>query len=268
MKAFFFKISLRLKRLIFFIKSIIDYIKSGFAWLILSKEHTSFSVELSKDSENFLARSISNFTNLSYEEILKIIHECNTIEIPKRKRSIKFSDVDFATKWDYRILSVIFMKAYSVNNVYELGFNQGRTAYLINQYFNQNTNMKVSYEGIDINKRKGAFFSYIEDSNFQKQFIDLEQYLSSFKYFEELRNSLIISSTHDNKSEKALFDFFDKNKIYPKLIISDKAGVDSDYFKFVNKNNYVISVFPFIDRTYFIKPNFISIAINLTQSTS
>ena len=160
------------------------------------------------------------------------------------------------------------MKAYSVNKVYELGFNQGRTAYLINQYFNQNTNMKVSYEGIDINKRKGAFFSYIENSNFQKQFIDLEQYLSSFKYFDELRNSLIISSTHDNKSEKALFDFFDKNKIYPKLIISDKAGVDSDYFKFVNKNNYVISVFPFIDKTYFIKPNFISIAINLTQSTS
>ena len=90
MKAFFFKISLRLKRLIFFIKSIKDYIKSGFAWLILSKEHTSFSVELSKDSENFLARSISNFTNLSYEEILKIIYECNTIEIPKGKGLLSF----------------------------------------------------------------------------------------------------------------------------------------------------------------------------------
>tara|TARA_B100000902_G_scaffold390850_1_gene440488 strand:+ start:5759 stop:6553 length:795 start_codon:yes stop_codon:yes gene_type:complete len=264
MKTFIFKISLKLKRLFFLIKSIKDYIGSGFAWLLLSKEHTSFSVELSKDSENFLARSISNLTNLSYEDIVKIINECNTIEIPKTKRSIKFSDVDFGTKWDYRILSVIFMKAYGVNKVYELGFNQGRTAYLIDKYFSQNNNINISYEGIDINKRKGAFFSFIKNSNFQKQYVDIEQYLNSFNNFEEFKDSLIISSTHESKSEKALFSFFEKNEIYPKLIISDKAGVESDYFKFVNKNNYFISVFPFIDKAYFIKPNFISIAVNLT----
>tara|TARA_B100001113_G_scaffold46694_1_gene33344 strand:+ start:17583 stop:18389 length:807 start_codon:yes stop_codon:yes gene_type:complete len=268
MKNFIFKISLKLKRLIFFIKSLKDYIYNSFLWLFFSKEHTSFSIMLSKDSENFLARSISNFTNLSYEEIKKIIYDCNDIEIPKQKRSIEFSDVDFATKWDYRILSIVLIKAYDITNVYELGFNQGRTAYLINEYFAQNSNVEIFYEGIDINKRKGAFFNYIKNNNFKNQFIDLENYLNSFKNLDKLNNSLIISTTHENKSEKALFDFFEINGIYPKLIISDKAGTDSDYFKFVNKNDYFIDVYPFIDKNNFIKPNFISIAVNLTKSTS
>ena len=74
MKTFSFKISLKLKRLMFFIKSLKEYIYSSFLWLFCSKEHTSFSIKLSKDSENFLARSISNFTNLSYDEIIKIIY--------------------------------------------------------------------------------------------------------------------------------------------------------------------------------------------------
>jgi len=268
MKTFSFKISLKLKRLMFFIKSLKEYIYSSFLWLFFSKEHTSFSIKLSKDSENFLARSISNFTNLSYDEIIKIIYDCNDIEIPKRKRSIEFSDVDFTTKWDYRVLSIILMKAYNITNVYELGFNQGRTAYLINEYFSQNSNVEISYEGIDINKRKGAFFKYIKNINFKKHFIDLENYLNSFKNLNRLNNSLIISTTHENKSEKTLFDFFEINDIYPKLIISDKAGIDSDYFKFVNKNNYFIDVYPFIDKNNFIKPNFISIAVNLTKPTS
>lgn len=264
MKTLFFKITLGLKRIFFFIKSLKDYIKSGFSWLLFSREHTSFSVNLSLESQNFLARSISNCTDLSYEEIVKIIENCNSIQIPKRKRTIEFSDVDFVPKWDYRILSVIFITAHDIKNVYELGFNQGRTAYLINEYFFQNLGMKITYEGIDINKRKGALFSFIKNKNFQKRFIDLEKYLESFVNYDKLNDSLIISSTHDNNSEKAWFNFLEKNKVYPKLIISDKSDTNSEYFEFVNRHNYFISVFPFIDRNNFIKPNFISVAVKLT----
>ena len=86
------------------------------------------------------------------------------------------------------------------------------------------------------------------ENNSSKQiqiiFDRLEDTLSKFS-FADLSNSLIVSSTHEEKSEKFLFDYLDSNKIYPKYLISDETSDNSSHIKFVSKNQYTHTIFTY-----------------------
>jgi len=76
----------------------------------------------------------------------------------------------------------------------------------------------------------------------------------------KLRDSLIISSTHEIDSEKFLFDYLDSKNILPKYIISDECSENSEYSKFITNHGYSSTVIPFEDPNNFLDTTYIGIA--------
>ena len=261
----YFKLLLFLKRSFYLIKSLIKYFKSSILWLFKSREHTSFSVEMSKNNEKMFALQLSNFANIEVSEINQIIELTKKIKlkIPNNKNSKSFADVDFLPKFDYRLLTLIICLTKRIPNIIELGFNQGRLAYLLENYpqFNKD---KIGYIGIDKNKRKGALGEAIQNQNFDFIYDDVKKTLPLISK-EKITNSILVISTHEDSSEEFIFNYIFNNKLVPKYIISDNVNENSSYLRYIaNSKDYSTQFFLFEDRRKFIENFYIGISKKLT----
>src|SRR5210317_205414 len=93
------------KRLIFYTVSIFAYCKNGLSWLFNSNEHTSFSLNISKESELALTTNLSEFFSLEKNKLKEMIKFSNNLKKEDIKfNNYKFYDVDVQNKFDYRLL--------------------------------------------------------------------------------------------------------------------------------------------------------------------
>ena len=249
-----------LKRVFFTIYKIISIIYKGFIWLIRSKEHTNFSFEIDEKNSRAMKQNLHHFLNLEEKQIQPLIDFANTTEVNKKnyKSIFKTIDLDFRSKWDYRLIPFIILFATDINKVYELGFDQGRLPLLISNHIHSNNIKGKKYIGVDFNTRKGILTS---ESNFvELHFEPVQDFLSNFKSPNELDNSLLVVSTHEKQSEDFIFDFLEGNLIQPKFIVSDEVGENSAYIKFLPKNNYENITFIFLDKLNFLEPLIIGLS--------
>ena len=151
----------------FFITKIITHFYGGLFWLLNSKEHTNFSLKL--DAENLKAtlQNLHNFTNIDESLIESFISFSRSIKPDKKtyKNIFKTIDLDFKSKWDYRLIPFSILFGTDVNNVYEFGFDQGRLPLLISKYIESHNIENKRYIGVDFNTRKGVLIpesKYIE----------------------------------------------------------------------------------------------------------
>ena len=289
MKNFIILFLVPVKRIIFFITKIITHFYGGLFWLLNSKEHTNFSLKL--DAENLKAtlQNLHNFIKMSTIQIKvendknnnqNIIDVSDSIKIIELKNKIiesfisfsrsikpdkktyknifKTIDLDFKSKWDYRLIPFSILFGTDVNNVYEFGFDQGRLPLLISKYIESHNIENKRYIGVDFNTRKGILIP-------ESKYIEIhpkrvEDFLPDYKSLEALNNSILVASTHEEKSEKFIFDYLDKNNIGPKFIISDEVSKDSPYINFVTKNNYKNTTFIFLDNKNFLEPLIIGLS--------
>ena len=260
MKNFIILFLVPVKRIIFFITKIITHFYGGLFWLLNSKEHTNFSLKL--DAENLKAtlQNLHNFTNIDESLIESFISFSRSIKPDKKtyKNIFKTIDLDFKSKWDYRLIPFSILFGTDVNNVYEFGFDQGRLPLLISKYIESHNIENKRYIGVDFNTRKGILIP-------ESKYIEIhpkrvEDFLPDYKSLEALNNSILVASTHEEKSEKFIFDYLDKNNIGPKFIISDEVSKDSPYINFVSKNNYKNTTFIFLDNKNFLEPLIIGLS--------
>lgn len=260
-----FRVLLILKRTYFVVKSLTSYFKSSIYWLFTSREHTSFSIVMSNKNTRMLAFQLSSFLAIDYSNVITIIKETRNISFKnlEAKKSIKFSDIDLLPKFDYRLLTLLIHFISNTPNIIELGFNQGRLAYLLNEFL-RNKNSSVKYIGIDFNKRKGGLLDEINNKSFQFIYGDIVENLPLIST-DELNNSILVATTHEKNSEEFIFKFLYENNIYPKFIISDNVEEDSNYIKFLNNSkNYSTNLFLFEDENNFIKDFYIGVSKKLT----
>jgi len=151
--------------------------------------------------------------------------------------------------------------------LYEFGFNQGRIPFLIHQYMKSSNinNLNNNYIGIDINSRKGAFCNYINANEFKFIYDDVSNFLKSNSEETKFNESCIVATTHEQNSEKAIFDFLFKNKITPKFIISDNVDSNSHFINFLNsyEKYYKTKVFKFSDSKRFLEDSYIALAVRI-----
>jgi len=262
-----FYLALIIKRLIFVIYEDIFNIYSSLKWFKNSNEHTSFSLKISeKNIENFKLH-FSKFADIEEKRIQETIDYLLTLKFTKSKNRFinsDIADVDFENKYDYRIIPLVLINELKLKYIFEFGFNQGRLPYYLNCYFDDYKNTDTRYIGIDLNKRKGGLINVGNlNKNIEIKFQDIRSYLKGYKYTKNLENSLVISSTHEKLSEDFLFQFLEKNKIYPRVIVSDEVDNESAFKKFILKNStlYKYSNFIFLDKNNFLKPLYIGVAI-------
>ena len=128
----------------------------------------------------------------------------------------------------------------------------------ISKYIESHNIENKRYIGVDFNTRKGVLIP-------ESKYIEIhpkrvEDFLPDYKSLEALNNSILVASTHEEKSEKFIFDYLDKNNIGPKFIISDEVSKDSPYINFVSKNNYKNTTFIFLDNKNFLEPLIIGLS--------
>ncbi len=251
-----------IKRFLYFITRAYLTFKNGLVWLFNSKEHTNFTFLLNNQQVENISFVISKFYELDKEFIKKEINNLQKINIDKHKgvKNYKVIDVDYKPKWDYRLISYFLILNKKISSVYEFGIDQGRLGYLISKLISNNDiEDNFKYVGVEYNPRKGVMVENNPSKQIQIIFDRLEDTLSELS-FDNLSNSLIVSSTHEEKSEKFLFDYLDSNKIYPKYLISDETSNNSSYIKFVSKNHYTHTILPIGDSNNFLDTIYIGIA--------
>lgn len=258
------------KRFYFINKSILLKIFKSYIWLFNSREHTSFSINLSENSKQLLIQNLQNDFCISANQTNEILNFSKNIKIKRPIFSIfnpKTVDVNFKLNFDYALLVLIFLKYTSTELVYEFGFNQARIPLLLNMFQKENSDFIFSYQGIDLNKRKGGLYqsqSNQNNENIDLLFVDTDYFLNNHFDSQKVNNSILISSTHENNSEEALFQHLTKNNVHPKIILSDKISQDSAYKKFIdNKNIYYSSVYMFEDETNVQNPIYIGVSKRL-----
>jgi len=251
-----------IKRFFYFISRAYLVFKNGLVWLFTSKEHTNFTFLLNNQQVENISFVISKFYDLDEEFIKKEVNNLQKINIGRDKgiKNYRVVDVDYKPKWDYRLISYFLILDKKISSVYEFGVDQGRLGYLISKLISNNDiEDNFKYVGVEYNPRKGVMVENNSSKQIQIIFDRLEDTLSKFS-FADLSNSLIISSTHEEKSEKFLFDYLDYNKIYPKYLISDETSNNSSYIKFVSKNHYTHTILPIEDSNNFLDTMYIGIA--------
>jgi hypothetical protein len=260
-KSIFFKIVILTKRLIFYVVEIFAYCKNGISWLFNSSEHTSFSLSISKESELALTANLSEFLSLDKNKLKEMIEFSKNLKKESVKfKNYKFYDVDLQNKFDYRLLPFLIFFQSNISHIFEFGFNQARLPYLLHKY-EEETNKKVQYVGVDFNPRKGALECYIESDNYAFYYEDVAEFLSKGEYSDKINNSIFIVSTHEAKSEKIIFDYLNKLDNLPKIIISDEVGSKSPYMDFIKNGEYKNTLFSFTDINHFLKPLHIGLSV-------
>ncbi len=260
MKYFLFLL-IPLKRVLYFVQNIIVNTRNGIKWLFNSKEHTNFSYLLNNQQIKHISYITSSFFNMNQDHIEKEIQLLQSVEIQLNKNSekSKLIDLDKLPKWDYRLIIYSLMSQKSIPNIFEFGIDQGRTGYLVYKLATINNTKKINYVGIEYNHRKGVLLEHITDNRFSVIYSKLENVIKDLNR-EDLEESILLSSTHEEKSEHFLFDYLEKNKIFPKVIISDETSIDSPYIKFVNNNRYENVIFPIEDPSNFLDTMYIGLA--------
>ena len=251
----FYLLLIPIKRLLFFLRHSLVYFKSGFIWLLTSKEHTNFSFSIDENSLHSLKYTLSSFCEIDMESVESDLNQANSLEILNNS-SIKWVekiDIDFKNKWDYRSIIYVLINNKKVHNVLEFGVDQGRIPYIIdNLYFDNNPNSGLNYIGVEYNKRKlGLIRNNKNTENIALKIDKVENVLPKIEkqYFQD---SLLISSTHEMNSEKFLFDYLEENKIFPSFIVSDETSPSSPFIKFIENNNYDYVCISFSDPKKFL----------------
>jgi hypothetical protein len=249
-----------IKRVYILFSNIIKYSFKGINWLISSKEHTNFSYKLNNSQIQTVSYITSNFYKIDYDNVVKDINYIQNLKIENGFKNIfKTIDLDLSPKWDYRIIPFILAKYKKIHYVFEFGIDQGRIGYLLNNLKSKYPSSSFEYKGIENNKRKGILLLNNEFQNINIVFENLQSYLLKISV-NKLRDSLIISSTHEIDSEKFLFDYLDSKNILPKYIISDECSENSEYSKFITNHGYASTVIPFEDPNNFLDTTYIGIA--------
>ena len=88
----------------------------------------------------------------------------------------------------------------------------------------------------------------------------IEEYLTNYRFKQNLDNSIVVSSTHETNSEIFLFNYLEENNLIPKIIISDEVGLGSPYIKFIKERKYKNDILIFNDKNNFLDPLYIGIA--------
>lgn len=249
-----------IKRIYFLFLNIIKYFCNGTKWFISSKEHTNFSFKLNFFQIPTISYIISTFYQIDYDAIVEDINNIQNLKIKNVYNNIFNSiDLDLSPKWDYRIIPYILVKNRKVNNIYEFGIDQGRIGYLLNHLQSKDSSLNFEYKGVENNRRKGVLLQNNKLTNIKIVFDDLQSHLPKIEHA-KLKESLIISSTHEIKSEIFLFEFLESENIFPKYLISDQCSENSKYSDFVKKYNYSTTVVPFEDPNNFLDTIYIGIA--------
>jgi len=258
-KIFIFLIII--KRIKFFVLKISKYAVSGTKWLFYSKEHTNYTIKLDNQNLEIFSEVLSRFVDADKNKIAKKVNilQNTKIVVPKDTKLYERIDLDIKSKWDYRLIAYFLVNENKVKNIYEFGIDQGRLGYLLQKYLKHEVSNIINYTGIEYNKRKGVLLKNTNEEKFNIIYEKLEVVLSKFDK-ESLRNSLIISSTHEKNSEEFLFNYLLENNIAPKYIISDETSVNSPYRKFIEKENYSHTTFPFNDPDKFLDTFYVGLA--------
>ncbi len=249
-----------LKRIYFLFFLVFKNLFRGINWLFSSKEHTNFSFKLNNSQIQTVSYIVSRFYGISEDSIIKDISYLQSLKIENNfKDFLKTIDLDFSPKWDYRIIPYSLVKNQKIHSIFEFGIDQGRIGYLLNDIKSKDESFDFKYTGVENNPRKGILLKDSKFKNIEVVFRNLEEYLLEIPG-DILKDSLIISSTHEINSEKFLFDYLNSNKIFPKYLVSDECSKDSEYTKFVENHNYTSAVIPFEDPNKFLDTIYLGIS--------
>jgi len=269
-KYYIFKLLNFLKRFFYFFTLLGKKFLAGINWLVSSNEHTAFTVYLNEQDKKDLVRELACFLDIETSNVLEKINFASNLkldEILNISKTTKYVDIDLKPKFDYRLIPFIIFFEKEISNLYEFGFNQGRIPFLIHQYMKSSNinNLNNNYIGIDINSRKGAFCNYINANEFKFIYDDVSNFLKSNSEETKFNESCIVATTHEQNSEKAIFDFLFKNKITPKFIISDNVDSNSHFINFLNsyEKYYKTKVFKFSDSKRFLEDSYIALAVRI-----
>ena len=249
------------KRIKFFMLKISKHASSGMKWLFYSKEHTNYTIKLDNQNLDIFSGILSHFIDADKNIILKKVDILQNSEIvlPIGAKLYERIDLDIKPKWDYRLIAYFLITECKVKDVYEFGIDQGRLGYLLQKYLEHEDINSINYTGIEYNERKGVLLKNRDEEKFKIIHEKLETVLSKLNK-ETLQNSLIISSTHEKNSEEFLFNYLLENNITPKYIISDETSANSPYRKFIEKENYSYTTFPFNDPDKFLDTFYVGLA--------
>ena len=249
-----------LKRIYFLFLFVFKNLLRGINWLFSSKEHTNFSYKLNNPQIRTVSYIVSRFYGINEDLIIEDISYLQSLKIENKfKDFLKTIDLDFSPKWDYRIIPYTLVKNKKINSIFEFGIDQGRIGYLLNDIKSKDDSFDFKYTGVEKNPRKGILLKDSKFKNIKIIFSNLEEHLLEIPS-DNLKDSLIISSTHEINSEKFLFEYLNSNKIFPKYLISDECSRDSEYAKFVENNNYTNAVIPFEDPNKFLNTIYVGIS--------
>lgn len=245
-----------IKRVLLFGKKSYLEIQKGLYWLIKSNEHTNFTFTLNTNSIEALKFYLNNSFKIDKNLSNQMINSAVKTKVDFKNLDLKksyFYDLNKDNNWDYRIVAFILFSQLKVDHIYEFGISHGKLPYLIYKnlkYIDQHK----SYVGVENNIRKGGLSHLIKNKDqFHFYWSSVEDYLN--KEIININNSIIVCSTHEKISEDFIFNFLQKNKLKPSVIISDNTEVNSAYYKFVNDNkHYETEFLTFLDKREFISP--------------
>ena len=254
-----------IKRVVYLFASIYSTFRSGFLWLIKSREHTNFTFMPHSHSIEATKLFIINNFNVDMKKVDEIISNCINTEIEKKdidkiENNNSFIDMDFNNNWDYRILTVLLFSFLDVKYLIEFGVSHGKLPHLIKNNLNFISTDKI-YHGVEVNKRKGVLLKNIKNN---KQFFYFEKNVQTYlneNLLKDFENSIVVCSTHEKTSEEYIFGFLNKSNKLPKVIISDEVSKNSSYSKFVNSKDYKNYILTFTDEKKFIDPLFVGVSI-------
>jgi len=260
----FLYLLITLKRILFIIRKNSNHIKKSLEWLFISKEHTNFSLKLDNRNKKSLSLYLENNLNIDKLIIEKLVEFSEELTISKKyfksRKNSGFYDIDFDNKWDYRLVPFILFVENNINYLFEFGYDHGRLPFLISKYFEKKT-MFQNYIGVDINSRKGSLVEEsINSENIKLINTSVEEYLTNYKFKQNLDNSIVVSSTHETNSEIFLFNYLEENNLIPKIIISDEVSLNSPYITFIKEKKYKNDILIFNDKNNFLDPLYIGIA--------
>lgn len=259
-----FSLLLFFKRIYIFLNENFLQFKSSIIWLIKSKEHTSFSLELSNENEEAISLQLGEFANIDSDLINKTILKIKKVDFIKsfkERRSYKTVDLDYIPKFDYRLIAITLLFNTNTTNLIELGFNQGRLPFIINSLNKEYFNKKYKYYGIDYNPRKGGFVNELDSKEIKIIIGKVENELVKLKS-STIESSILVVSTHEKASENFIFKYLIEKNIYPKYIISDNVNLESSYkFYLENTKKYKNQIFIFNDKNNFFKSLYCGLSI-------
>ncbi len=253
-----------LKRILFIVRKNLKHIRKSIEWLFASKEHTNFSLKLDYRNKKSMSLYLENNFNIDKLKIEKLIEFSEDLPISKKhfksRKNSGFYDIDFDNKWDYRLVPFILFVEYNINYLFEFGHDHGRLPFLVSKYFEKNA-MFQNYIGIDFNSRKGSLVEEsINSENIKLINTTVEEYLTNYRFKQNLDNSIVVSSTHETNSEIFLFNYLEENNLIPKIIISDEVSLGSPYIKFIKEKKYKNDILIFNDKNNFLDPLYIGIS--------